>query len=103
MVRSGCLSVGDVVVSGTEVARVRALLDHTGTHVDMAMPSTAVQLTGFKDLAAVGEDVISCENEEIAQQVVKTRREQQDADKLQQVENVSRYDHDENMMMHMMM
>src|SRR5262249_44494764 len=47
LVQNGTLHVGDVIVCGDGFGRVRALFDDTGRALDMADPSTPVEISGL--------------------------------------------------------
>ncbi len=47
LVQNGMLKKGDVVLSGHEFGRVRAMIDDSGTEVTSAGPSTPVEVLGF--------------------------------------------------------
>jgi translation initiation factor IF-2 len=47
LIQGGTLRIGDVFVAGTEMGRVRALIDDRGANVDEAGPSMPVEVLGF--------------------------------------------------------
>jgi translation initiation factor IF-2 len=55
-VENGTLRVGDPVVAGAAWGRVRALIDDKGDQIKEAPPSTPVQVLGFSDVPAAGDD-----------------------------------------------
>jgi translation initiation factor IF-2 len=55
LVRRGTLAVGDVVLAGTGYGRVRSLTNWKGERVDIAGPSTAVEVTGLSDVPRAGD------------------------------------------------
>ena len=75
VVRSGCLKVGDIVVSGSQYGKVRALIDENGTRINTVGPSTGVQLLGFDSLDGIDSECIVVQNESIAQTIVRDRSE----------------------------
>ncbi|KAG0625920.1 hypothetical protein M758_2G088400 [Ceratodon purpureus] len=56
LVQNGTLRVGDVVLCGESYGKVRALMDYTGSRVDEAGPSTAVQILGLSQVPVAGEE-----------------------------------------------
>ncbi|MCO5611623.1 hypothetical protein L7F22_065877 [Adiantum nelumboides] len=56
LVQNGTLKKGDVVFCGEAYGKVRALLDHSGTRVETAGPSTAVQVFGLSSVPVAGEE-----------------------------------------------
>ncbi len=57
IVERGTLEVGDWVVAGAAWGRVKALLDERGKAVKGAGPSTPVQVLGFSDVPAAGDEL----------------------------------------------
>ncbi len=57
MVQKGQLEVGDVVVAGSAYGRVKALIDDQGRQVKAAGPSTPVQVLGFSEPPAAGDEM----------------------------------------------
>ncbi|KAH7302165.1 hypothetical protein KP509_23G059100 [Ceratopteris richardii] len=55
LVQNGTLRKGDVVLCGEAYGKIRALLDDTGTRVETAGPSTAVQVFGLSSVPIAGE------------------------------------------------
>ena len=56
IVESGTLRVGDPVVAGAAWGRVKALIDDRGDQVKEAPPSTPVQVLGFSEPPAAGDE-----------------------------------------------
>ena len=56
IVQSGTLRVGDPVVAGAAWGRVKALIDDHGDQVKEAPPSTPVQVLGFSEPPAAGDE-----------------------------------------------
>ena len=55
LVQDGELKVGDPFVCGTEHGRVRAMVDSTGKKVDVAAPSTPVEILGLTGVPEAGD------------------------------------------------
>ena len=47
LVQNGLLKVGDAILAGEQVGKVRALVDESGKHVEQAGPSIPVEILGF--------------------------------------------------------
>lgn len=75
LVQSGTLRRGDMIVSGGELGRVRALFDETGRAVKEAGPSIPVQVLGLSGAPNAGDDVIAVEDEKRAREVAALRQE----------------------------
>ncbi|WMT87201.1 translation initiation factor IF-2 [Pelagibacterium sp. 26DY04] len=74
LVQRGTLSVGDIVVAGTEWAKVRALIDDKGAQVKSASPSTPVEVLGFSGVPDAGDRFAVVENEARAREVTEYRQ-----------------------------
>ena len=55
LVQDGTLRVGDNVIAGPVVGRVRALIDDRGRNVKLAGPSTPVEMLGLEALPSPGD------------------------------------------------
>lgn len=75
LVQDGTLKPQDIVVSGVQIGRIRAMLDEKGNVVDEAAPSTAVQLLGLSGVPEAGDDFIVVKEEKVARQVIEQREE----------------------------
>ncbi len=75
LVREGTLNVGDIVVAGEHMGKVRALLDDRGKNVKEAGPSTPVEVLGLDGVPEAGETLNATEDEKKAKQVVEYRRQ----------------------------
>jgi translation initiation factor IF-2 len=74
LVQRGTLRVGDIVVAGTEFARVRALIDDKGEQVKEALPSTPVEVLGFNGVPSAGDRFSVVETEARAREVTEYRQ-----------------------------
>jgi len=74
IVQEGTLREGDVFVCGLTFGRVRAMFDSYGNRVKEATPSTPVEILGFEELPAAGDDFIVMEDEEKARKVAEYRQ-----------------------------
>lgn len=75
LVQEGTLRVGDVVVAGRTLGRVRALLDDRGEPLKEAGPSTPVEILGLDGVPEAGDTVNVADDEKVAKQVVEHRRQ----------------------------
>lgn len=68
LVQNGTLRVGDIVVAGSALGKVRAMIDDRGDRVDQATPSFAVEVLGLRDVPRAGDefDVFGNEKEAAA-------------------------------------
>ncbi len=82
LVQSGTLRRGDIIVSGTEFGRVRALFDENGRSVKEAGPSIPVQVLGLSGVPSAGDDVLVLEDERAARDLATSRRDRERESKL---------------------
>ncbi|NMA98342.1 MAG: translation initiation factor IF-2 [Phyllobacteriaceae bacterium] len=74
LVQRGTLKVGDIVVAGTEFARVRALINDKGEQVKEAGPSVPVEVLGFNGVPSAGDRFSVVETEARAREVTEYRQ-----------------------------
>jgi len=75
LVQKGTLRVGDPFLAGIYSGKVRAMFDERGNRVDMAGPSTPVQLTGLDGIPAAGDTFVVTPSDREARDV-SLRRQQ---------------------------
>ncbi|MEG4859653.1 translation initiation factor IF-2 [Microcoleus sp. K1-B6] len=68
LVQNGTLRVGDIVVAGSALGKVRAMIDDRGDRVEQATPSFAVEVLGLREVPRAGDefDVFANEKEAAA-------------------------------------
>src|SRR3954454_18077394 len=76
LVQRGTLKVGDIIVAGAEMGRVRALINDQGETIDEAGPSVPVEVLGFNGPPEAGDRMAVVENEARARQVTSYRSHQ---------------------------
>jgi translation initiation factor IF-2 len=76
LVQRGTLRVGDIIVAGAEMGRVRALISDQGETVDEAGPSVPVEVLGFNGPPEAGDRLAVVENEARARQITSYRAHQ---------------------------
>ena len=69
LVQRGTLSVGDILIAGSEWGRVRALIDDHGRQVKSAGPSMPVEVLGFQSAPLAGDQFAVVENEGRAREI----------------------------------
>ncbi|MDF2567256.1 MAG: hypothetical protein K0R90_712 [Oscillospiraceae bacterium] len=77
LVQNGTLKTGDVIIAGTTVGRVRAMVDDRGRSVETAGPSTPVEITGLDEVPSAGDTFNAVENEKLARELVGQRKHSQ--------------------------
>ncbi|GLH77755.1 translation initiation factor IF-2 [Bradyrhizobium sp. SSBR45G] len=76
LVQRGTLRVGDIIVAGAEMGRVRALISDQGETLQEAGPSVPVEVLGFNGPPEAGDRLAVVENEARARQVTSYRAHQ---------------------------
>ncbi|MGF1481561.1 MAG: translation initiation factor IF-2 [Cyanophyceae cyanobacterium] len=84
LVQNGTLRVGDTIVAGSVLGRIRAMIDDRGERVEAATPSFAVEVLGLNDVPAAGDEFDVYESEKEARAVADTRANTQRQTRLQQ-------------------
>tara|TARA_B100000749_G_scaffold67259_1_gene50317 strand:+ start:1 stop:1647 length:1647 start_codon:yes stop_codon:yes gene_type:complete len=69
LVTNGSLKKGDFFVSGNTWGKIRAMLNDGGQNVDLAIPSTPVEILGINNPAFAGDDFVVVESEEKAKEI----------------------------------
>ena len=73
LVQNGTLHTGDIIIAGTALGRVRAMLDDHGQQVKEAGPSVPVEITGLAEVPAAGDTFNAVEDERLARELVEQR------------------------------
>ncbi len=77
LVQNGTLHVGDTIVAGTAVGRVRAMTNDKGEKVESAGPSYPVEITGLDDVPSGGDIFNAVSDERLARELVEQRKAKQ--------------------------
>jgi translation initiation factor IF-2 len=91
LVQRGTLRVGNAVVAGSTWGKVRAMLDFTGSRVELAGPGDPAEVLGMDDVSEAGERFEVVENERRARQLAQQRSQRLKAESLarQQARKIS--------------
>ncbi len=89
LVQNGTLRVGDVLVAGTSVGRVRAMIDDKGKRVDEAGPSVPVEILGMSSVPDGGDPFYVVEDEKKAREVAEERVNKAKAEALASAQKAS--------------
>ena len=76
LVQRGTLDVGDTVVVGSSIGRIRAMKDDKGKSVKSATPSTPVEIMGLTDVPEAGDTFYEVKNEKMAKHLIERRKSQ---------------------------
>jgi translation initiation factor IF-2 len=74
LVQNGTLSVGDIIVIGTQYSRIRAMFNDKGKRIKQAGPSVPVSILGLSEVPGAGESFAVVESERIARTMVEAQR-----------------------------
>ena len=77
LVQEGTLKKGDVVLTGSEFGRIRAMSDDLGKPINEAGPSTPIEILGLSGTPSAGDDLIVLKSERRARELA-TRRHEKD-------------------------
>ncbi len=75
LVQNGTLKIGDVVVAGTAVGKVRAMIDDKGKRVKEAGPCVPVEILGLNEVPEGGDVFHAVNDEKKARAVVEKRKQ----------------------------
>ena len=89
LVQNGTLKVGDFVIAGTAVGRIRAMVNDKGRRVKTAAPSTPVELLGLNEAPSGGDTFVVVNDEKLARAVAEQRRQEMKETEFNQVVKVS--------------
>ncbi|XP_034938627.1 translation initiation factor IF-2, mitochondrial [Chelonus insularis] len=76
LIQRGTLRKGCILVGGTAWAKVRGMIDHAGAPISEGKLSEAVQILGWRELPAAGDEFLEVESEKKAHSVIKCRQAQ---------------------------
>jgi translation initiation factor IF-2 len=84
LVQNGTLKVGDILVAGSAMGKVRAMIDDRNKRVEIASPSFAVEVLGLGDVPAAGDEFEVFRDEKEARALATERADQQRQSRLLQ-------------------
>ena len=79
LVQNGTLHQGDIIIAGTAVGRVRAMMNDKGQKITAAGPSVPVEITGLGETPAAGATFNAVADERLARELVEQRKEEEKA------------------------
>jgi translation initiation factor IF-2 len=77
LIQNGTLNVGDILVAGSSLGKVRAMVNDRLQRVKQAGPSFAVEVLGLSDVPAAGDEFLVFKDEKEARAVADNRADQQ--------------------------
>ena len=73
LVQNGTLNVGDLVVSGNAIGKVKSIINSDGNKIKSALPSAAVEILGLNLVPNAGDQFQVVENEKQAREIAEYR------------------------------
>ena len=89
LVQNGTLHQGDIIIAGTAVGRVRAMVDDKGGRLTDAGPSVPVEITGLSEVPGAGNTFNAVADERLARELVEQRKEEAKAKANAPIQKVS--------------
>ena len=89
LVQNGTLHVGDVIIAGTAVGRVRVMTNDKGQAVESAGPSVPVEITGLAEVPEAGDTFNAVEDERLARELVEQRKHEAKQAKFNEYQKVT--------------
>ena len=76
LVQRGKLDVGDTIVVGTSIGRIRSMVNDKGKKVKTAGPSTPVEVMGLTEVPQAGDIFYEVKDEKMAKHLIERRKRQ---------------------------
>jgi len=89
LVQNGTLKSGDIIIAGTAVGRVRAMVDDKGNRLTEAGPSVPVEITGLGEVPGAGNTFNAVADERLARELVEQRKAEERAKANAPIQKVS--------------
>ncbi|MCI9016678.1 MAG: translation initiation factor IF-2 [Clostridia bacterium] len=77
LIQRGTLDVGDTIVVGSVIGRIRAMTDDKGKKVKKAGPSTPVEVIGLTEVPEAGDTFYEVKDEKTAKHLIERRKRQE--------------------------
>ena len=89
LVQNGTLKLGDVIIAGTSVGRIRTMTNDKGRSIKEAGPSTPVEITGLGEVPSAGDVFNAVADEKLARELVEQRKHEAKEELFQQHQKVT--------------
>ena len=89
LVQNGTLKLGDIIIAGTAVGRVRTMINDKGQRVTTAGPSTPVEISGLSEVPSAGDVFNAVGDERMARELAEERRISQSSNAMPGTKKVS--------------
>ena len=77
LVQNGTLKLGDIIIAGTAVGRVRTMINDKGVRITEAGPPVPVEISGMSEVPSAGDTFNAVADERMARELVEERKTQQ--------------------------
>lgn len=77
LVQRGKLDVGDTIIVGSSIGRIRTMKNAKGKNVKFALPSTPVEITGLHSVPETGDTFYEVKDEKTAKHLIEKRKYEQ--------------------------
>ena len=77
LVQRGTLDIGDTIVVGSSIGRIRAMKNDKGQKVKKALPSTPVEIMGLTEVPESGDVFYEVKDEKMAKHLIERRKRTQ--------------------------
>ena len=82
LIQNGTLNVGDLVVSGNSMGKIKSIANSEGNKIKQAMPSSAVEILGLNSVPNAGDQFQVVKNEKQAREIADYRKNKEKEKKL---------------------
>ncbi|MBQ3050059.1 MAG: translation initiation factor IF-2, partial [Oscillospiraceae bacterium] len=89
LVQNGTLHIGDVVIAGTTVGKIRTMTNDRGERVESAGPSVPVEITGLDEVPDAGDIFNGVEDERLARELADQRKYEAKEEKFKSYQKVT--------------
>ncbi len=89
LVQRGKLDVGDTIVVGSTIGRIRSMVNDKGKKVKSAGPSTPVEIMGLTEVPEAGETFYEVKDEKMAKHLIERRKRQAREKSINAIESVT--------------
>ncbi len=77
LVQRGKLDIGDTIIVGSSIGRIRTMKNAKGKNVKFALPSTPVEITGLHSVPETGDTFYEVKDEKTAKHLIEKRKYEQ--------------------------
>lgn len=89
LIQNGTLKVGDMIIAGTAVGKIRTIYNDSGAKIKQAGPSTPVEVTGLSETPSAGDIFNVVEDEKLAKELAEKRKTGQKEEQFKQYQKIT--------------